>query len=91
MFRDFGFLLSFCPEAVREKIQADRSKVGFNHLVGYALARIQELAGQSRLGNVIEMSAIATDEYAPDFSQEEFYRILLEKLREFSKIYGFDE
>jgi len=91
MMKDFDFLFRFLPENVQAKLKKDRNQVGFDHLIRYAIARIEELAGESPFSQVVETRAAGEREFCADFSRTDFYKVLLEKLREFAKVYDYNE
>jgi hypothetical protein len=89
--KDFDFLFRFLPENVQARASQLRNQVGFDHLVGMAIARVEELAGESPFGQTIETKTAGEKEYKPDFSQVDFYKVLLSKLKEFAKVYHYNE
>lgn len=87
--RDWNFLFQFLPQNVQDKLTKDRNQVGFDNLVGYAISRVEELVGKSMFGRTIETAKASSGEIVPDFSDENLYKMLLEKLKEFAVIHGF--
>lgn len=62
-----------------------------DHLLRYAIARLEELARESLHGDiVIEMRQSGEGAFVQSTEQVDFYKMLLEKFKEFAKIYGFE-
>ncbi len=86
--RDFLFLFKHFPLEVQEQFDIDFARVGLDDLITQAINKARSLSGGNTYGRTINMVKTGDGVLKPDFSQESYYKILLQKFEELRKFCG---